>query len=401
MKTARYQVVWNIFITAFWIRVVWGFVAQEFFPPLEHAEMAIQMVFDLTLIGLGLYTLRSARDIGLLFVAPVMRYLVREPERRQFVEERFDRHLYVFLIIQAICLVWQFFKYGAGDHGGGSLGNFYSGICSTLIYIISFYLMHKRVDPADYFGSLWRNRSLILLLVPTLLNETKVSFVYLMMYFVLLLPINRRAFLRLVVSVPALLLLLTGAMMAYVSFTGGEAADAFSLEYYTEMYFYNDESEEYTKWLFDEDLWEAEDIPRFTKLQILTEVAEDHPGHSWLGFGVGHFKGHSGSVISASEFYKEYEWLILGTVPYLMHIWIQLGFAGIALVIAFFAANLRSTAYRNIDFNIAAYVYLNVVIIFFYNDSIRNALMMSVFCFIMFFGRPRDTLSSASHTPTE
>lgn len=406
-KSLFYQ---RILFIAFWIRAVWGFFASDFFMVMKTVEPAVYLAFDAVIVALGLATMSRKRDIiyaavfigityfttcvsnklslmfylnGLrdfiayLFLIPIANYFLDEPNRRERFIECFDRQMFIFLVIQVPCVLFQFFMYGAGDMGGGSLGHWNSGFITTMIFAISFYLMKKRIDPERYVTSLWENKVLILLLLPTQFNETKISFIYFIMYFVLLLPMNRKLFMRLVLAIPAIGFLLWGVSVGYVISTGGTMGDTMSMDYYTEMYLMDSSgaSEAYAQSLIEEDTGEQEDVPRFTKIILLGDVNQEHPGHIMTGFGVGQFKG--GTVAESSKFFKEYEWLLIGTIPYIFHVLIQIGIIGVVLMIAYFY-NLFGAPHSGMkrDYNVQFFFFLLFVMLMFYNDTIRSAFMM-------------------------
>ncbi len=413
-KSLFYQ---RVLFIAFWIRAVWGFFASDFFTVMKAAEPVVFLAFDAVIVALGLVTMSRKRDIiyalvfigvtyfttcvlnglgiifylnGLrdfipyLFLIPIANYFISDPERKERFVEDFDRQLFWFLVIQVPCVLFQFFMYGAGDMGGGSLGHWNSGIITTMIFAISFYLMKKRMDPERYLASLWENKILIILLLPTQFNETKISFIFLMMYFLLLMPLNRKLFIRLVMAIPAIGIVMWIAAEAYVISTGGSMGDTMSMDYYTEMYMYDDTgaSEAYAQSLMEEDNGEQEDVPRFTKIVLLGDVNQEHPGHILDGFGVGQFKG--GTIAKSSKFFEEYEWLLIGTIPYIFHVLIQLGVIGIVLMVYYFY-NLFSAPHKGMkrDYNIQFFFFVTFVMIMFYNDTIRNVFMMLPITIIM------------------
>ena len=429
MRIDKSILVERILLTAFWLRAVSTFIFEEIIPPLESFQFSIALLFDAVIVGLGLLTMRNRYDllmaaavlvasyvsscvlndlpliffinglrdvISLMFIVPIIRYLITSANGEGFVR-RLDMHLFVFLVVQAFCLVYQYFTYGAGDHGGGSLGNGFSGMISTLIFLVSFYLMTKRLNYSNFFYSIITNKWLVILLIPAFLNETKISFFFLFMYFVLLVPIDKKIIVRSLAIIPVVCVALWGALLAYTVAIGEEVSDAFTLEYYTEMYLMNEDSEEYAKWLVDADNGEdLEDIPRFTKLFLLEEVSEDHPGHRLLGFGLGHFKG--GTTLEVSDFYREYEWLLYGSIPYLFHMLVQLGFIGMVLFMLFWAKLLvKDVGFGVRNYNVYAFVMLAIVALLLYNDSFRNAFMMLVFVYCVMASGVNHR--SVSHSP--
>lgn len=378
----------------------------------------INLLFDAVIVILGLITIRDKRDliiatialaftavttiifngmdllfylngmrdfIAYIFIMPILRYFMQDERQWQDFTASFDKSLFIFLVIQVFCIVEQFIRYGAGDHVGGSLGNWHSGIISTLIYASSFYLLQKRIDPDRLLKSISDNFILILLLIPTFLNETKISFLFLALYFLLIIPINRKIFIRLIFAVPVLLLLLWGGATAYVVATGGSMGDVFSLDYYIEGYLIadGDDNEKYAKWLVDNDSDEVEDIPRFTKFLLLEEVFEENPGHQLVGYGVGHFKG--GTIVPDSDFFNDYKWLFIGTVPYAFHVIIQVGFIGLMLTLAFFIWLILVPQDKILerDNNLQLFILFSILLLYLYTDSLRNAYMELFFLYFI------------------
>lgn len=416
MQIEKRELYQNILFTVFWVRTTFGFIADEFMPFLRTLESPLFLAIDFTIVVLGIMLLKKKWDIifistfivtsylitcwynnislflyvngirdfiTFLFIVPIINYFFENESRKENFIKAFDKNLFLFLLIQTPCLIWQFLKYGAGDHGGGSLGNWNSGIISTLIYLISFYLMQKRIDNKNYFTSLWKNKIYVILLFPTFLNETKISFVFLVLYFLLLLPIDKKMFIRILVAIPSLVILIWGGIVLYLSSTNGGDDGIFSLDYYVNGYFYNEDSEEYVKWLRDMDNVDDEslDIPRFTKFLLMPELSEENPGHELTGFGVGIFKG--GTFVDNTDFYNKYEWLLVGSIPYLFHLLIQLGIVGLVYFIVFWVGCLVIRKKDKVRVkNLQLYIISVVTLILFYNDSLRNILLGLILIYI-------------------
>ncbi len=412
----RSQLIKQVLLSALWIRLTWGFISEELIPPLADLSSYINLLFDAVIVILGLFTISDKRDliigavtlgftatvtlifngmdllfylngmrdfIAYIFVLPILRYFMLNEQRWRDFSLSFDKALFIFLLVQVFCIVEQFIRYGSGDHVGGSLGNSHSGIISTLIYAASFYLMQKRVNPDNFLVSIADNIILILLLIPSFLNETKISFFFLAMYFIFLIPINRKIFIRLIFAVPAILLLLWGGATAYVVSTGGSMGDVFSIDYYIEGYLLaeDDENEKYAKWIIDNDSDEVTDIPRFTKFILLDEVFSENPGHRLTGYGVGHFKG--GTIVADSDFFNDYKWLFSGTIPYAFHVIIQVGFIGLILTLAFFLWLIlfpQLSGYKRNN-NLQLYLFFSILLLYLYTDSLRNAYLAFIFAY--------------------
>ena len=202
------------------------------------------------------------------------------------------------------------------------------------------------------------------------------------MYFLLLLPVDRKLFIRVLVAIPALIIFLFGAAITYEVSTGGYMGNIFSIDYYIDGYLMSDESEEYAKWLFDADNGDTEDVPRITKLLLLGEVSEEYPNSVTMGCGVGTFKG--GTIVDNSPFFKENEWLLIGSIPYLFHLIVQAGVIGVVWFVLFWVIKLglsRANMHRNL--NVQLYIIFLLILLLLYNDSLRNPFMCLVLMYIL------------------
>ena len=402
----KYKLISYTLFTVMWIQFCWGFVCTDLFLALEPSRNYIYFLIDLIYVFLGLITIRSRRDvvvfvsfvviaflsayinhqgllaslngfrsyIGLLFVPPILRYLLKSSDSDRFVESM-DRQLYIFLWIQVPCLVSQFIRFGACDAGGGSIGYGASGLISTLIYVISFYLINKKWNEDEsYFHNLWENRVLVFLLFPTFLNETKISLIFFLLYFFLLIKIDRKFILRSLVSIPIGLCLFAGMGYVYVSVTGQDQ-DRFNSDFFYD-YLIGLDIEDYielSQLVQDEvietdNLW-VTDIPRFGRFVALPDALDHTGGGFLLGAGIGQFKG--GSVMGRTKFASEYKWLLDGSVIMLFFIIIELGIAGLVWL-TFTLVSLVLTPDNHLRHNNILFFLLAVMaMIFVYHDQYR------------------------------
>lgn len=413
----------RILLVILWVGCTFGFITDEIIPPLAQWRPMVYVCLDALWIALAACTVRRRAHLigiavmlvvtfvftclfngmtiafwangvreflGLMLAYPVMCYFMGEPDRRHSFEPVLERFLIYFLLLQAVCITFQFIKYGAGDHCGGSFGGWYSGQVSTCIYIASFYLVHKRIDPANVLHSLKQCKLPIILLFPTFLNETKISFVLIALYFLLLMPLDRRYVVRAMWSIPFALALGWIVVSVYTMSIKGDG-DIFSVEYITEYVSSEDldEAEQGALWAIGEGI--AADVPRFTKIMFLPVLYDQDPGHEMTGWGVGQFKGGNG--IEVSEFADQYDWLLVGSIPYVFHVIIQLGNVGVVLVAVWLLLLLvQAPAWsKGRDYNTQLMVLLIICIIMGYNDSLRD-LWMCLFLFMLLASSwiPRD-----------
>ena len=420
MQVTKSILIERLLMGVFWVLAIVGFICDEIVPGLESLRTYIMLGCDGILVLLGLACLRHRIDIlfiltlalvsltssvvlnglslpfavngmrvfiGAMFCYPIFRYFLDEPVRREHFIKTFDKQLEYFLWLQVPCIAYQFIVYGAGDHGGGSLGNWYSGIISMLIYIISYYLLKKRINPKFFLSSIMNNLKYVLLLTPTFFNETKISFVLLVIYFILLMPIDKRMFSRALIVMPFMAVLFILGYSTYkLTYQGdvprtSDGLNIFSEDYLVEYVFSDlENAEENVEWGLENNESGVADVPRLTKFLLLPMFEEENPGHVLLGFGVGHFKG--GTKLDHSEFFDQYEWYLVGTIPYLIHLYLQLGIVGVLLFIVF----LISLFFRHPDgcskrdLNLQLFLALLIGMIFFYAESLRDPL----FCIVIY-----------------
>ena len=353
------------FCIFFWVLATWAFVIQEI-PGLGVLEGPIRFLIDFAVISVGLMALNNKRDalimvsfvllsftstifingeslltylngfreyIGLIFMAPIVRYILTCHRRDEFVAG-FDRQIIIFLALQLIVVPFQAIKYGVGDHGGGTLGDGLSGTLSTVIYMATFYLVSRRWDPTDYLGSLYKSRYYFILLIPTFLNETKISFIYLLIFFLLLFALKWTSVLKVVVAMPFVTMLLGVLAYFYLSVTHMDYDMFIEPEFY-QAYLFGDDGDrliEFSENYENGDYYELEDqwavdLPRFFKIAHVPEMLEKTKGGMWFGAGNGHLKG--GSTLDKTEFARKNEIWFRGTIPLLFDLLVQMGIMGV------------------------------------------------------------------------
>lgn len=434
MLINRYKLYLRLFMVAFWVTACWGFVADELLHPLHRLDTLKFLFVDGVLLLLGLATLRNRFDIAavvsflalslfstfvinhesfmiyfngfrdfiaLLFAVPILRYFLTSTHAEEF-KRYFDKTLFFWLCLQAPCITWQFLKYGAGDWGGGTLGEGGSGITSMLIYVVSFYLISSRWDSSRYMQSLRENKWYVILLYPTFLNETKVSFVLLLAFFMLLLKFDRALILKMFYIVPLVIILGCGAFFAYIAATGQDADEMLSSDTYNEYLSGNDVDElvELAQLMqdgaFDEameaDVFWAMDLPRFAKIGLAIPIVGARPENLFFGMGVGHFKGWSTG--RSSKFADEYQWLLNGTRPEFFVLFLQLGIFGVVWLVWFL---LRQTFSQVTEYPLGRQIRwllaLCWLLIMFYNDALRDSSLCIITLYVLTAIRSRKELT--------
>ena len=253
MRIEKHKLIAWIFFVTFWICATVPFVVQEATRSYQPGVVtALWGAGEVLVALLGLWTLKARVDkvivliffalsfvdtvivnhtsilywlngcrlyIGLVFMFPIIRYFWTDEKRRKYFVAKMDRTIYLYLVIQFPCMVVQCVRYGAWDNVSGSIGWMASGTASTIIYLSSFYLMVRRWNyDLSYVQNLKLNWVLLVLLIPTWLNETKISFIYIAMYFFFLVPMDRYFIKRLALILPIIGIVIVGASMLYYSF---------------------------------------------------------------------------------------------------------------------------------------------------------------------------------------
>lgn len=370
MRVDRYKFVLYLFLALFWVKTCTGFVFDEILVGKGGVRMFLLENSSLGLLLLGGVLLRHRSDIffyfatlayvffdtciinsdsigrfcmglpditGLIAILPIYRYLYATSPGHNFTAT-FNRQLYIWLILQAITIVWQFIKYGAGDEVGGTFGNTSSGLTSTCIFIVSFLMVIQQWNADDIYASFKANFKYILLLFPTMLNETKVSFVYFVIYFFLLLPFSRKFIKKIFIAIPIAACLFMIMLPIYLTTTNSDLDMLLDNEFY-QNYMVGDDIEQIgdhaqmiTDGIIDGDDVEnvnRVDVPRVTKYLFMWPELQDCKGGHMFGAGIGQFAGWTKDNFTG--FARLNRWLLNGTKPWIFTVWVQLGWIGVIL----------------------------------------------------------------------
>jgi hypothetical protein len=187
--------------------------------------------------------------------------------------------------------------------------------------------------------------------------------------------------------VPIVIIGLIGLGYAYLTATNQDVDTLTSGAYYQD-YLVGDDPEfliDLAHAVQDEDvetdnLWVV-DLPRFTKVFLISELLEDARGGMFWGAGVGQFKG--GENLNLTRFAKQNNWAMQGTRPCLFYIMIQLGFIGL---IWFFVNLISILSFKKrpvpLSLENKVFLILATILIMFYNDAFRTLIFCNVFMLI-------------------
>lgn len=406
----------------FWYTGTISFPLQEIMPSAFTALNPCIMAFgDVMLMCLGLWTLRSRLDIALLisliligfaskqlndvsflsyvngmrqyvdlvFILSIIRYLLATRTRIEYFLPIFEKNMYWFLLLQFPAMIYQFLRWSDYDYVGGTLGWMMSGPISTLLYVISFYFMVRRWDKSlTYLENLKHNWMLIVCLMPSMLNETKISFIYILLYFVLLVPFDRNYLKRLVYVVPLGLVITVGAIAIYNKNFDNPYEEGRADKISIDEYVMGDDN--IREAVLDGTMEtvipyveeEAVDLARGIKLLAIPMVMSSEP-HGWVvGFGPSQFKGNH--VMGQSDFSKDLEWLLMGTTITVMMILIDLGLLGGVWMICYIMALFR--AFRRVrkrEMRITIFMLVIFLMVMFYMAMHQTIPLIIIFTFII------------------
>lgn len=363
----------------------------------------IDWVVILSFVALAAYTNKLNNESWMIFInglrtylpmlimLPVIRFMLSTRERTIEFVRRMDTSLFIFLLIQAPCMMVQIFyaPHGNPDYVGGSLGNFASGLVSHLIYLASFYLMRRKWDNGlSYLSNFKRNWLLVVLLIPTFLNETKISFVFLILYFILSATFDRKFVKNLLCMIPIAAITIIVGVEVYLNATGAD------LEVFTPEYVENyvtsdimlelieqDKIEEADDWV-SSSMTTNPDYPRGIKFMMVQVMLDEHRNGGWLfGYGIGQYKG--GTIVELSDFARKYKYMITGTVISGVVFMVELGIMGVLWLI-FYLLVLFGVfrKWKVINHNLRVYLVIDLVVLLLYGPDLFTMASMAVITYV-------------------
>jgi len=317
--------------------------------------------------------LNGLRDSVCFFGALVVVNDLYQSEYRDYFVRRFTQVLIVFALLQIPVSIVQFIQYGAGDGVGGTYGTAGgSGYITQLLFIICFYFAVRFGSLEDGTSfSLKRLPFLLFILLPCAINETKISFV-LLAVFTILVAGSRRRILR---TLPLLVL-------------GGVLVFLFN-------YFYTSTVED-TRNILDVDFIEkylvtnqtetGGDLPRFQRVLLMLKMMGGDTGSLLLGMGYGVMGG--GNIMGVSRLGRALYYLVTGSRILLFRVWMQGGLIAVmAMGFAMFAwMRSRVPQYPTLR-KLRWYLAFGILIVWVYNEAMLDRVFGIITSFIMIWTR--------------
>ncbi len=140
--------------------------------------------------------LNGVRALMFYFASLVVIYDLFTSKLGDLFVDLMTKFIILYAIMQIPFAGYQFLKYGANDAVGGTFGlRGGSGMLTQILYVICFYLLVRFASLDD--GSHFKIGKILLfvpLLIPTMLNETKISFILLPVFLVLIVATGRKIY---------------------------------------------------------------------------------------------------------------------------------------------------------------------------------------------------------------
>jgi hypothetical protein len=286
---------------------------------LFFAVIFVAVISTLNNKGISIFNfINGIRDFVPMFFSIIFIVNMLHSSKKNFFIQKMNSFIALFLLLNVPASVLQFLAFG-GDYVGGTVGWGGSGNLSILIYLCTFCILMQNFNENRILQSLWKSKWLFLLWIPSFINETKVTVLLISLFFVLLLKINLKN-------------ILLGTLAVLLSFIG--FINLYTYIYNTDLpkyiFIYDHEIDfedsigklENTRIWDRENLWDSDS--RTLRLVIGYILMEDKI--DWLiGKGLGHFKG---SNTSQTKLAKENEYLVKGSISFILLPMLQIGIIG-------------------------------------------------------------------------
>jgi|WetSurMetagenome_2_1015567.scaffolds.fasta_scaffold15310_2 hypothetical protein len=335
--------------------------------------------------------LNGLRDTVFFFTSLIVVYDLYHSEDRAIMLRRFTQFLVVFAIVQIPLTIIQFIQFGAGDGVGGTYGTAGgSGQITQLLFIVCFFLAVRfaSLDDGSHF-SLKKLPFLLPLLIPCAINETKISFVLLGVFILLVAGSRKRVFRSLPIF--ALGGLLVYLLNHFYSSTVEDTRNILDIDF-VEKYLVTNQTDV------------GGDMPRFQRLVLMFKMMGDDVGSILLGMGYGVMGG--GNILGVSRLGRTLYYLVTGSRILLFRAWIQGGFVAVVTMAFAMFAWMRSTAVQYATLR-KFYWFLgfSIFIVWVYSEAMLDRTFALVTTFLMIWtsegGLVEDPETAHAATETE
>jgi hypothetical protein len=269
-------------------------------------------------------------------------------------ERSFTIFLVIFTFLQMPFALWQFVTYGANDNVGGTYGLGGSGFLTQVLFLITFYfLVRNGTREGGEEFSIPRVFVFSSLLIPAALNETKISFALLPLFFGLIILSPKKVYR----VIPLMVLgLLVGLLFDYYYTTSVQDTREVLDFRYVERYLYSGKGEG--------------DMPRLARIPIMFDLMKGDPLQVFLGMGYGLFSGSA--MLGMTRLGRSLVFLE-GSRVLLFTIWIQGGLLATALVAVAMSWFMRSPLVNTFPLRrFRLFILMTLAMVWLYNDAILH-----------------------------
>ncbi|MCC6395843.1 MAG: hypothetical protein IT282_02420 [Bacteroidetes bacterium] len=309
-------------------------------------------------------TLNGLREPVFFLSSLVVVYDFFQSDLRDRFVESFTSYLFVFALLQLPASLYEVARFGATDHVGGTFGFGGSGILTQLLFLIAFYFVVRR--GSLYEGTAFNIKKVFLysiLLIPCALNETKISFIFLPLFFSLIAFTSGKVYRAIPIVVLSVLL---GLFWEYFYSTNvQETRTVFDIRY-VERYLYSGDN--------------SVDMPRLARIPVMFHLMRGDIGAILLGLGYGLFGG--ANVLGMTQLGKTLSFLG-GSKILLFTIWIQGGLLAVLSVAFAMFGFMRTKSWNYYTLRrFKWFLFFSLIVMWVYNDAIlfrTFAIMTSYF----------------------
>jgi len=406
----------SLFFVILWIDSCSGIFYYQLFPVLEKFSSLVLFLCDFCMVLLSLATLRrkslkylilfmsiisialipytyeegislvqflnGSRDFVPMFFSLIFITNMLYSNHRIIFYQKMNKFILYFLSVQVpICIV-QFLIYGMGDGVGGTGGHFGSGNLSVLIYLCTFYFLSHQSNAKNLLESLSKNKYLLLLWIPSLINETKVTFLLIPCFFLMCLEYNFR---KIIKNIPIILIgiiFLIVFLQMYQSFNENRSLVEVMQGSYAVEYDLEKSYEAIDK--YGDNLGEYADSRTLRLILGIFELGKDNMSLIF-GKSLGHFKG---GTIGQTKFARENEYVTgKGSKSFILISLMQIGIVGTMLIyltifIGLSRRNEKCPSLKNNDSKMRCFLLLVTLGISYYLQSFLNIYFSAIFFYI-------------------
>jgi len=327
--------------------------------------------------------INGSRDFVPMFFSLIFITNILYSNHRIIFYQKMNRFILLFLKLQVPICIIQFLLFGMGDAVGGTGGGTGSGNISILIYVGTFYLLSHPSNPKNLIKILLEKKYLLLLWIPSLINETKITFMLIPFFFLMCLEYNFRKIIR---NIPIIFIVVIFSitflqMYQYFDDNNKSLIEVMQSGYIIEY----DLEKSYEMIEKNRDYMEKHTDSRTLRLILgISELGKDNMSLIF-GKSFGHFKG---GTIGQTKFAKENEYLTgFGSRSFILIGLMQVGIIGtvfiyLAIFIGLYRRYEKLPSLENKDSRMRYFLLLVTIGISYYSTAFLSFYFAAIFFYI-------------------